>query len=120
MLVLSKSLSRRFQNEPVYIESTKTSYGIINMQKDTFQIGYGAGEREMWKAVMVYIKVVLKPPSELRTTPKLSRRAQEEIKKEYVYQKIEKGIVISSQKATIVNSKSPETLSNTILFSRHL
>lgn len=69
---------------------------------------------------MVYIKIVLKPPSELRTTPKLSRRAQEEIKKEYVYQKIEKGIVISSQKATIVNSKSPETLSNTILFSRHL
>ncbi|KOS46857.1 hypothetical protein ACN38_g2202 [Penicillium nordicum] len=68
---------------------------------------------------MVYIKVVLKPPSELRTTPKLSRRAREEIKK-YVYQKSKKGIVISSQKATIVNSKSPETLSNTILFSRHL
>ncbi|KUM55648.1 hypothetical protein ACN42_g11599 [Penicillium freii] len=41
-------------------------------------------------------------------------------KREYVYQKSKKGIVISSQKTTIVKSKSPETLSNTILFSRHL
>jgi hypothetical protein len=68
---------------------------------------------------MVYIKVVLKPPSELRTTPKLSRRAQEEIKGNMYIQKNQKGIDISSQKATIVNSKSPETLNNTFL-SHHL
>jgi hypothetical protein len=74
------------------------------------------------KAVMVYIKVVLKPPSELHTTPKLSRRAREEIKsKENMYiKKAKKGIEISSQKTTIVKSKSPETLNNTILFSLYL
>jgi hypothetical protein len=40
---------------------------------------------------MVYIKVVLKPPSELRTTPKLSRRAREEIKGNMYIKKAKKG-----------------------------
>jgi hypothetical protein len=48
---------------------------------------------------MVYIKVVLKPPSELHTTPKLSRKPKKN-KKRNMYIK-SKGIVISNQKTIV-------------------
>jgi hypothetical protein len=49
---------------------------------------------------MVYIKVVLKPPSELHTTPKLSRKPKKN-KKRNMYIKKSKGIVISNQKTIV-------------------
>jgi hypothetical protein len=58
---------------------------------------------ERWKrckAVMVYIKVVLKPPSELHTTPKLSRKPKKS-KKRNMYIKKQKRIVISNQKTIV-------------------
>jgi hypothetical protein len=45
--------------------------------------------KERVKAVMVYIKIVLKPPRALHTTPKLSRKPKNR-KNKYVYQKIRK------------------------------
>jgi hypothetical protein len=45
--------------------------------------------KERVKAVMVYIKIVLKPPNALHTTPKLSRKPKNR-KNKYVYQKSEK------------------------------
>jgi hypothetical protein len=88
--------------------------------KGTIQKCYGRWrEGECEKLSWFYIKVVLKPPAsfaQLRSYPGSPRRN----KKNMYIKKAKKGIDISSQKATIVKSKSPETLNNTILFSRYL